>query len=71
MDNIYRAAESESRPKFESVVDDRFGWSRSQSWSWQNFADSDSVPEFQADSRQQMMILDELLCNMHLPENIE
>ena len=53
-----RAADSESRPELESAGVDRFGWSRSWSWSRSNFADSDSGLESQANTRQQVMILD-------------
>ena len=41
---VSRAEESESRPELESVGVDHFAWSRSLSWSRQNFADSDFGP---------------------------
>ena len=42
----------ESRLELEPVGVDRFGWSRSQSWSRQHFADSDSDPKSQANTQQ-------------------
>ena len=56
-----RAAESESTPELELVGVDRFGWSRSRSWSRSNLVDSDSGPESQANTRQQTMIFDKRL----------
>ena len=54
-----RAAESESRPELESFGVDRYGRSRSRSWSRGNFDDSDSDPESQDTTPQQTVILAE------------
>ena len=53
---IDRAVESESRPDLKLVGVNHFGQSWSQSWSWENFADSNTNPESQ-DTTQQMVIL--------------
>ena len=51
-----RAAESESKLELGLVGVDRFGRSRSRSWSWQNVADSDSGPESLADNQQTIVV---------------
>ena len=61
MDSDSRAAELASRLELESVGVDCFSWSSSRSWSRQNFADSVSGPESQANTRQQTIILAERL----------
>ena len=59
---------SVSRLELESVIVNGFCWSRSQSRSQQNFADSDSGPELQTNTGQQTMIWDERYVS---PKNIE